>query len=63
MLALNLNNLVSFARGEEEIRFKTILAGVKVIVPTVESIQSLVVTTFDNFSLLNDEDLVGAPNR
>jgi hypothetical protein len=53
-------NLVAFPGGEEEIGFEAVLAGVEVIVATVEGVEGLMGATFEDASLLDDQDLVGA---
>jgi hypothetical protein len=57
--AIRLNDLVSFAWGEEKVGFKAVLAGIKIVVTAMELVESLVGAPFHDPSLLDDEDLVG----
>src|SRR6478736_2382355 len=54
---------IAFARSEKEILFKTMLAGIEVVVTTSLCEQFPVISALNNATLLNDEYLLGATDR
>ena len=56
-------NDVSFSRRKKKVRFEPMLARVEIVVATTHRKQLCMVTALYDFSLLDHQNLVGAPDR